>query len=260
MADLSLDLSLFESPGRPRLFAIAGSQANELSSGPHQHGQGQLLGSMSGLLSVDVESKVWIVPAIHAVWLPPGTLHAVHSHGPFNGWAVFIEESSCDSLPQGTCTIRVSGLLREAVLRAATWPRGSHDTQSETIASAIIDEIRTLPLEFFGLPLPSDERLMRIAQAFIADPSNERGLRDWARFAAVSSRTISRRFVTQTGFTFTAWRQRARLLRSLEMLASGMPVTEVAANLDYSTTSAFITLFRRTFGETPSKHRSIVKP
>jgi len=259
MPDLSLDPAVLELPNGPLLIAAAGSQENELQSELHRHRRGQLLGSTQGLLSVSLESTVWIVPAIHAIWLPPGVLHSVSSHGPFRGWGVFIEESACEELPQSACTIRVSGLLREAVQRAATWPLGSHDKQSGNIASVIIDEIRTLPMESFGLPLPGDDRLARIARAFIADPSDERDLDSWAHWGGVSSRTLSRRFVSETGFTFTAWRQRARLLRSLEMLATGMAVTNVAVDLGYSTTSAFIGLFRRTFGETPSLYRSRVR-
>jgi AraC-like DNA-binding protein len=175
---------------------------------------------------------------------------------PAHGWGVFILPHGCAGLPLSPCTIRVSALLREAVLRAATWPSGSQDDPSSNIEAVILDEIRTLPVESLGLPLPEEGRLARIAQEYIKDPSDERDLESWARWAAVGSRTLSRRFVSETGFTFTAWRQRARLLRSLEMLASGLSVTNVAADLGYSTTSAFIGLFRRTFRERPSLYRS----
>ena len=97
--------------------------------------------------------------------------------------------------------------------------------------------------------------LVRIARALIEDPADERDLESWADWAAISSRSLSRRFVTETGFTFTGWRQRARLMRSLEMLAADVPVTTVALDLGYATASAFISLFRRTFGETPSVYR-----
>jgi len=46
--------------------------------------------------------------------------------------------------------------------------------------------------------------------------------------------------------------QRARMMRSLEMVAAGMPVTAIALDLGYLTPSAFIGLFPRTFGETPA--------
>jgi AraC-like DNA-binding protein len=101
---------------------------------------------------------------------------------------------------------------------------------------------------------------MRVAQALIDDPADPRDLETWAAWAAVSSRTLSRRFVTETGFSFTAWRQRARLLRSLEMLAAGQPVSTIALDLGYATASAFIGLFRRVFNETPAAYRQRLSP
>ena len=123
-------------------------------------------------------------------------------------------------------------------------------------AVALTRKAPTVPVERFGLPLPHDPRLQRIARALIADPADARELEEWASWAAVSSRTLSRRFVTETGFNFTAWRQRARMLRSLEMLAAGVPVTALALDLGYATASAFIGVFRRTFGETPAVYRA----
>jgi AraC-like DNA-binding protein len=50
----------------------------------------------------------------------------------------------------------------------------------------------------------------------------------------------------------SAWRQRARLVRALEMLAAGEPLGTVALDLGYSTASAFIAVFREAFGCTPA--------
>ena len=82
----------------------------------------------------------------------------------------------------------------------------------------------------------------------IADPADERDLEHRASWAAVCSRPLSRRFVAETGFDFTAWRQRARLMRSLEMPTTGIPVTTIALDLGYSMVSSFIHLFCQTFG------------
>ncbi len=78
-----------------------------------------------------------------------------------------------------------------------------------------------------------------------------REIRDWALLVSVSDHTLSRRFVEQTGVNFSRWRRRARLVRSLEMLAGRQPVTTIALNLGYATASSFIALFRHTFGESP---------
>jgi AraC-like DNA-binding protein len=243
-------------PAGQILVAGRGREPAGHSSEPHRHPEGQLLGSLKGLLSIGADAGVWVAPAINCVWLPPHQVHWARSHGPMDGWTVYVAEEACERLPRTACTIRTSGLLREAVLRAATWPAGPRSAADDRIAEVILDEIGALPVEPFGLPLPRDPRLSRVAQALVADPADPRGIGDWAALAAVSERTLSRRFVEETGFSFTSWRQRARLLRSLEMLAGGQSVTTIALDLGYATASAFIALFRRVFGEPPASYRT----
>ena len=70
-----------------------------------------------------------------------------------------------------------------------------------------------------------------------------------------SKRTLTRLFPAQTGITFRTWRhQQRRLLRALELLASGKNVTTVALELGYENTSAFIAMFRRCLGQTPTQY------
>ncbi len=120
----------------------------------------------------------------------------------------------------------------------------------------LLDEIRALPREALGLPMPKDARLLKIARALSNHPADDRRLREWAEWVAMAPRTLSRRFVIETGFTLTEWRQRVRLLRALEMLAVGKAVTYVALELGYENVSAFIALFRRTYGVTPGQYAS----
>lgn len=255
MADATLDPALINTSDGPVIIVAAASQATERSAGPHSHCRGQLFGSLQGLLTIGVDDGVWVVPTTHAIWVPPHRVHRARSHGPFHGYAVYVAESACTRLPAVPCAIRMSGLLREATLRAARWPPGPLDAAAERLAGVILDEIGTLPADPMGLPLPRDPRLLRIAQALLDDPADSRSLAEWAHWAALSDRSLSRRFVSETGFTFTAWRQRARLLRALELLAENVPVTHIALDLGYSTPSTFIGLFRRTFGVTPAVYR-----
>ncbi|MGS0896365.1 AraC family transcriptional regulator [Burkholderia stagnalis] len=238
------------------LVAGCGREPQGRCSPPHRHPEGQLLGSSRGLLSIGTDAGVWVVPAIHAVWLPPHQVHWARSHGPMDGWTVYVAEEACGHLPPTACTIRTSGLLREAVLRAATWPVGPRTEADHRVATIILDEISGLPVEPFGLPLPRDPRILRVAQALVDDPADARGIGEWAALASVSERTLSRLFVEETGFNFTTWRQRARLLRSLEMLASGQKIAAIALDLGYATASAFIALFQRVFGESPASYRT----
>lgn len=213
-----------------------------------------MLGARRGLLSVEAADHHWVVPATHAVWIPPDCLHGLRSHSPFHGWSVYVAKADCVGLPDQPSIIATSGLLREAVDRAATWGDGARDPRQQRVAQLILDEIAALPSEPFGLPLPRDPRLRRITQALADDLADNRSLEQWAQWGGVSARTLARRFVSETGFTFSQWRQRARLLRALELLAAGAAVTTIALELGYENVSAFIAMFRRTFGVTPGRY------
>lgn len=235
---------------------IAGQQQRSLPKfvATHAHARGQLLGASTGLLTVGTEAGQWVVPAIHAVWIPPRHKHSLQSYGTFVGWSVYVAEPECAMLPAVPCTLRSSGLLREAVGRAAGWKGGDLDPARERIARVILDEIAGLPHEDLGLPMPKDTRLLRIAHALTDNLLDERKAEEWAEWAGIPVRTLTRKFVTETGFTFTEWRQRARLMRALELLAAGQAVTTVALDVGYNNISAFIAMFRRVFGVTPARY------
>lgn len=140
-----------------------------------------------------------IVPAIHAVWVPPHELHSIRSHGPFEGWSVYVAEAECAALPAAPRTLRTSPLLSAAVGRAATWRGSTLDQDQASVSRVILSEIRTLPAEDFGLPAPRDPRLLRIARQLAEHPEDDRDMVTWSHYAGVSPRTVSRRFVAETG-------------------------------------------------------------
>ncbi|OYO31556.1 AraC family transcriptional regulator [Janthinobacterium sp. PC23-8] len=240
--------------GEPPLIAVTGKESVPRESVPHSHLPGQLLGLFSGLLTVRTGTGNWTIPTTHAVWIPSSVTHAARSHGPFAGWAVYVAPQSCVNLPPAPCAIRVSGLLRETVLRAAQWQVAPLSPARARVVQVLLDEVAAAPLDSLGLVLPREPRLLRIASALIAEPADARTLDAWASWANLAPRTLSRRFAVETGMSLTAWRQRVRLLRALELLAGGLPVTTVAFDLGYDNVSAFIALFRRTFGTTPGRY------
>ncbi|QSB44342.1 helix-turn-helix transcriptional regulator [Tsuneonella flava] len=254
MLDVYSALSQFTSCGNPGILAVRQEQAERRQTERHSHEQGQLLGSLQGVVSVGTDQGHWIVPPVNAVWLPPHAEHWVTSSGAFRGWSVYVAKEVCETLPNSVRVISHSGLLREAVARAAAWKEPPLTQAQGHIAGVILDEIASTPEEPFGLPMPLDPRLQKIARALADDPSERRSMNAWAAWAGVAPRTLSRRFVLETGLTFTAWRQRSILLRSVEMLVEGQLVTTVAFDLGYETVSSFIDLFREHFGTTPGRY------
>jgi AraC-like DNA-binding protein len=85
-------------------------------------------------------------------------------------------------------------------------------------------------------------------------------LEQWARSAGASGRTLARLFRRETGMSFGAWRQQARLIEALTRLGAGEPVTHVALDLGYDSPSAFTAMFRRSLGVTPSRYFASPSP
>lgn len=251
MSDVLISQSHICSPFAPVVLAVQRKQTESRKTERHSHERGQLIGSLKGAISVCTDQGQWIVPPINAIWLPPHVAHWFRSHGAFNGWSVYVANDACTALPQTVRVISHSGLLQEAVARAATWTETNLSPAQSHIAKVILDEIALTQEEPLGLPMPSDPRLQKIARALADDPAIQRTLQEWAAWSYIAPRTLSRRFVLETGLTFRIWRQRLRLHKSLEMLIEGRPVTTVAFDLGYDTVSAFIELFREHFGTTP---------
>jgi AraC-like DNA-binding protein len=236
------------------ILVVARREVEVRDTASHTHAAGQLIGSLAGLLSVTTPTGSWVVPATHAIWIPPHVTHALRSHGAFEGWSVYVVEDACAELHPMPLTLRVSSLLREAVHRAAGWNRQPESMSELRLAAVVLDEIAALVVEPLGLPRPLDPRVRRITDAMLADLADDRSLESWASWAGIAPRTLARRLTAETGFGFSEWRQRARVLRTIELLAEGSPVTTIAMDLGYENVSAFIAMFRRTMGITPGRY------
>ncbi|MGM3277239.1 AraC family transcriptional regulator [Ralstonia sp. 24A2] len=243
-----------QSAGGRWLYAVDQTSQSPRTTAPHSHARGQLFGTDAGVLTVQTAEGRSVIPAGQAIWIPPGVEHGAETHGPFVGWAAYLAADACVDLPDVPCTLSMSALLRAAISRAATWADDVLDPAQQRIAAVIADEIRTLTPAPTALPMPVDARLRKIAHALIADPSDTRRLQDWADWAAVAPRTLTRRFACETGYAFETWRHRLRMMCALEQLAAGAPVTTVALDLGYDNVSAFIARFRATFGITPGRY------
>ena len=155
----------------------------------------------------------------------------------------------------GARALAASALLLAAVERAAAWDGDARDAPRRRVVEVIRDEIRDQPQAADALLLPAEARLQRLALALSDDPADTRTPAQWADWIGMAPRTLARHFLAETGLTLSAWRQRARLMRALEMLAAGAAVTTVALDLGYDNVSAFIAMFKREHGVTPDATR-----
>lgn len=221
----------------------------------HWHPRAQLLYARAGVMTVGSADGHWVVPPRRALWVPARAVHEVRASGRLEMRSLYLDPAALPAMPPGCTVVTVTPLLRELILAAAAlptlYPLGGRD---ERLMALILDEIRELPTAPLHLPEPADTRLKRIAEALRTDPADDRSLLEWGHELGASARTLARRFQAETAMGFRDWRQQARLLAALVRLASGTPVTGVAYDLGYDSPSAFIAMFRRQLGVTPSRY------
>ncbi len=221
----------------------------------HQHARAQFLYASSGVMTVTTDVGIWAVPPHRAVWIPALTRHQIKVTGHFSMRSIYIDPSVVSNAPTGCCVVAVSPLLKELILHAVEipdlYPIGGPE---ERIMLVILDQIRHLRKTPLELPIPEDVRLKRIYDALAANPADNRTLDDWGNLVGATSRTLSRHFRSETGMTFSRWRQRVRVLEALKRLELKEAVTAVAYDLGYESPSAFISMFKKVLGKTPGQY------
>lgn len=219
---------------------------------PHWHARAQFIFAVAGTMRVRTPRRAWIVPPSRALWVPSHTVHEIQMHGVVEMRSLYVDNRAATGMPSTCVVLDVTPLLRELVVRAVALPdRYDEKGDDGLLMRLLMAEVRRLPPCALDLPLPESPDLTRLCERLLADLSMRRPSGVDASDLKVSTRTLYRRFLRETGITFARWKQQARLLESIRRLAGGAPVTTVAIDLGYESPSAFSTMFRRSLGVTP---------
>ncbi|NEX59866.1 AraC family transcriptional regulator [Noviherbaspirillum galbum] len=236
-------------PDRPVRLVARDLNASETLAA-HSHEWGQVTYALDGVVRVTVGNSTWIVPPHRAIWIPPQAIHEVATLERARLRALYVH-GGMTPFPDGEChVLDVSDLLRELVVALIKADTGS--PREAMLSSLLLDEVSrsaTLPIR---VALPEDKRLKQLCEALIADPALQLTLEQWAGRVGASGRTLARLFEKELGMGYTEWRQQVRLAHAAPLIARGMPMARVAAELGYTSQSAFSAMFKKTFGQSPT--------
>ena len=214
-----------------------------------------LIYASAGVMSVHTAGGSWVVPPHRAVWVPAGMDRRIEVSAGLAMRTLYFKPRLAKSLPRDCCVVNVPPLLRELILHTIDIGMLNRAIPSHArLIGVLIDQLKMLSTVPLQLPQPSDPRALKVAALLEATPGEKLPLGTIARQAGASPRTIERLFRGETKMTFAGWRERRRLLHALRLLAAGEAVTNVALELGYASPSAFIAMFRRALGTTPSRY------
>ncbi|UWQ29250.1 helix-turn-helix domain-containing protein [Leisingera sp. M523] len=219
---------------------------------PHDHPRDQLIYAVAGLMRVATSDDTWVVPPDRALFMPADIEHSIEICGNVEMRSLYITPLKASTIK----VLKVHSLLRELITHLGREPIDySGNKRAEQIAALIrieLIEAEALPL---NIPLPRDERLRRVCQRLMNDPSTTLPLEQLADDAGASSKTLARLCARELGMSFSAWRRRVRFSKAMELLDGGQPTKQVARSCGYDSPSAFTYAFRKEFGVPPSGFR-----
>lgn len=221
----------------------------------HHHEKCELIYTVKGLLTCEADGHIWTIPPQCALWIPSGVLHRSWAFGRIESYALFIDQN-LDVRLGGRCSaITVSPLLRELLFRLASSPAPYPSDGPETrLVPVVIDELNTARKEQLRVPMPADPTLRQLANLVLSNPMHKASVAEWAAQFSMTERTFSRRFSKEIGMSFVDWRHRAHVTLALQWMADGRNIKSIAFDLGYKSASSFITMFKKTLGQSPARY------
>jgi transcriptional regulator GlxA family with amidase domain len=159
--------------------------------------------------------------------------------------------------------IAVSALLREMMLYSVRWPISR--TGSGVEADSFFQALGNIVAEALGderpLNLPvSTDPVVTAAADYTRAHLDHVAVADVTRAVGVSERTLRRAFNTHLGMSWRSYLLRARVLRSMALLAQPeRSILEVSIAVGFDDVGAFARSFARHCGETPSAYKRRIR-
>src|SRR5580692_3912151 len=231
----------------------------QLVTGWHFHDVHEIEYACRGMVEVETEAGHYLLPPHQAAWIPAALHHKTTLNAGVQTLAVLFEPSL---VPMGGDRVRiiaVSALLREMMLYSARWPISRTESGAEAdsffqalayvVAEALDEE---MPL---NLPVPADPVVAAVTD-YTRAHLDRVTVSDVTRAVGVSERTLRRIFHAHLGMSWRSYLLRARVLRSMAMLAQpDRTVLEVSIAVGFDDAGAFARSFARHCGETPSSYK-----
>jgi AraC-like DNA-binding protein len=231
----------------------------QLVTGWHFHDVHEIEYACRGMVEVKTEAGHYLLPPHQAAWIPAGLHHKTTLNAGVQTLAVLLEPSLVPMAGDRVRIIAVSALLREMMLYSVRWPISRTESGVEAdsffqtlgyvVAEALDDE---MPL---NLPVPTDP-VVTAATDYTRTHLDRVTVSDVTRAVGVSERTLRRIFNTHLGMSWRSYLLRARVLRSMAMLAQpDRSILEVSIAVGFDDAGAFARSFARHCGETPSAYK-----
>jgi AraC-like DNA-binding protein len=229
----------------------------------HAHDKAQLIYAEGGIIHIFIEEEHWYLPGRFYMWIPAGFTHRIISHSKhiilYNYY--FSMEEVHDDFYKKPNIYLVNDLLREMILFTKDWSGPITDSEPYKLLfmkaiQIILPQLGQSSATFMVKhPYPKDQRLVEIGSFLRQNMATAYTLDEIAIKFGFSTRTLSRLFKEDLGFSYVRFVRSLRMSNALELMAENKySVLEIAEQVGYSSLSSFSNIFQKIIGIRPTEY------
>lgn len=227
---------------------------------PHSHLFGQISYTLEGVLYIQAENKVYIVPPNMAIYLPPKIVHQNKTHKKVIITTLYISNKFKKIFFNQVRLINITELIKNIITKINLMTKAElHQSKGRRLISILLDEIfMSEPVSYTELVVTDNLLIKKVYDIFYKAKNEYPSVEQTAQLIHVSSRTLLRVFKKETGMSFIIWKQRFLFLKAIELLQKYRSTSLVAYHLGYKSDSAFISMFKKmSGGRLPSHFKKV---
>jgi AraC-like DNA-binding protein len=238
----------YDLPGHQPV-SMAFALARGASRGLPPMRRARLLLVETGAAQVHVGASIWICGPGSTLWLPGDCGAIVSARSACRIVATFLPGTR----KEGAIVRRVAltRLVNAIVCALAETPTSVPMSQrARRLGRLLLDELRFTPAPSLQQPWPRHAKLRQLCDTLVRDLGQSQSAVEIGAGFGISERTLSRRFLQETGMSPAHWHRTARLVAALTEIANGESVYNAAISVGFSNASSLCTAFKRSTGTT----------
>jgi AraC-like DNA-binding protein len=204
----------------------------------HSHSEALLVLSLRGSATIGTSSEDFELPPGSLLWIAGHTPHRVQTSADHHSLILSFPH---ELIARATGRCESSGFVHDLIARIS---QAAASARRERLTAVLVDELAE--------PVPESTRLSHVSELAARRPALS--VASMAREIGMSERAFRRWFLADVGTSFTRWQQERCAQRAISRLQRGDSVKCVAADLGYTSPSAFSAMFKRVMNVTPQHY------
>lgn len=226
----------------------------------HSHDLAQFIYVTKGYQHLHIDDRIYLLPQNYAAWIPPKTLHktTAQSKSVELKTIFFRIDDTMEGEYNSIRVFTVSNLLKEMILHCNKWNHKTNLNDREVVfLKSILYELPSFWNTQLDFTLPTSNNILigKVCEYIHQNIHKDLDSLNLAHIFSLSLRTLQRVFKQNTNITVSKYIQYARILKSIELLDSGVyTVSEIAYKVGYGSVQAFSNSFAQTLKIRPIEY------